>query len=200
MKNLFRGQKTSRRAGSASDFGAVQETGETALVFVNLPFAPDYFQTVISLCEVIRQLYTKIGSLLGPHATTPNLSDVRSAARSPGPSGNSSPRASTFASTMNKNRTVSGMSSQMGSGGTSLHGGAGGSSMSMSIGGRAGWVTGTGEQIMKLDLKLKKILNMFAREMESIARKAVDEELASLLHGESRRSFGIGSSFGTAID
>jgi hypothetical protein len=125
---------------------------------------------------------------------------------------------------MNKNRTVSGMSSQMGSGGTSLHGGAGGSSMSMAIGGRAGWVTGTGEQIMKLDLKLKvrrtllifpyleltlplgrfpafqKILNMFAREMESIARKAVDEELASLLHGESRRSFGIGSSFGTAID
>lgn len=51
-------------------------------------------------------------------------------------------------------------------------------------------------------LDLQKILNMFAREMESIARKAVDEELASLLHGESRRSFGIGSSFagGTAIE
>jgi hypothetical protein len=97
--------------------------------------------------------------------------------------------------------------------------------MSVRVG--SGWATGTGEQIMKLDLKLKvrprashvaepslsahttrsgwlctaqKILNMFAREMESIARKAVDEELASLLHGESRRSFGIGSSFGTAID
>lgn len=38
----------------------------------------------------------------------------------------------------------------------------------------------------------QKILNMFAREMETIARKAVDEELASLLHNESRGSFGMG--------
>jgi len=118
------------------------------------PFAPDYFQTVISLCEVIRQLYTKLGTLLGPGATTPNLSDIRSAARSPGSvsgtgtgTGNSSPRAATFG--LNKARTVSGMSGQMGSAGTSLHGGG------PSLGGRVGWATGTGEQVMKMDLKLK---------------------------------------------
>jgi hypothetical protein len=42
---------------------------------------------------------------------------------------------------------------------------------------------------------------MFAREMEMIARKAVDEELASLLHGESRESLGMGSvGYGISVE
>lgn len=44
---------------------------------------------------------------------------------------------------------------------------------------------------------MQKLLTMFTRELEAIARKAVDEELASLLSGEGASHFGIGYANGT---
>ena len=118
------------------------------------PFTPDYFQTVISLCEIIRQLYTRLGNLLGPNALTPTTTTttMTTTARSPGipGAGNSSPRSTSFGVSvgMGKNRTTSSMSVQPGVGIAGGGGNGGGS-------GRAGWYPGTGELIMKMDSRLK---------------------------------------------
>lgn len=46
--------------------GAVRPS-ETVLIIINVPFTLDYCQVVMTLCDIIRQLYTRLGSLvLGP--------------------------------------------------------------------------------------------------------------------------------------
>jgi hypothetical protein len=38
---------------------------ETALIIINIPFALDYCRVVMTLCDVIRQLYKRLGALVG---------------------------------------------------------------------------------------------------------------------------------------
>ncbi len=55
---------------SCGDRGASEDnrlTGRPAQ-----PFLPDYFQTVISLCEIIRQVYIKLGLMLVPNLDEPS--------------------------------------------------------------------------------------------------------------------------------
>jgi len=53
------------------------------------------------------------------------------------------------------------------------------------------WSPQTCELINKADGKMKKVMLIFTREMEAVARGAVQVELTSLLPGASAQSFGV---------
>jgi hypothetical protein len=81
--------------GSSTQHGPSARPSETALIIINIPFALDYCHVVVTLCDVIRQLYKRLEMLvgssnIGPSAPIDTLSPHGSGQGVNGRSGESS--------------------------------------------------------------------------------------------------------------
>ncbi|GAA5978408.1 hypothetical protein JCM10908_004342 [Rhodotorula pacifica] len=59
--------------GVGGDFGMAlgADGGDASMLFMpNIPFELDYFQVLITTCEILVEIYSKIGSYLGPSASS----------------------------------------------------------------------------------------------------------------------------------
>ncbi|KAJ9098696.1 hypothetical protein QFC21_004344 [Naganishia friedmannii] len=129
-------------------------TTNPPLLIPHIPFPVDYFETVITLCTLIRHLYTRTGELvLGTGSST--STDIEAAGLGPG-SGSASSTLPT--------------SSPLGSSG-------------YGAGRGVTWSSVLVEVITRMDGKLKKILILLTREIEHVARTRINEHLATLLRG-----------------
>lgn len=148
------------------------------------PFTPDYFQTIISLCEVIRQLYICLGKFFNPSTSSnpynhPNVSEtptIRSmTGRPPMPSsgsasgGTSNFSGSTLVDSQHQpfglglgSHHLSPKGISFGLKGRNVSGAAAGpAGLGFGAGGALGhrgggaWTMGTGDQVMRADARLK---------------------------------------------
>ncbi|BGP13756.1 hypothetical protein JCM10213v2_001694 [Rhodosporidiobolus nylandii] len=148
QKSLFKVGSKSKRAGASAaasggaDFsmGLPQEGGEASyLLTPNIPFELDYFQVLITTCEMLVEVYTKIYSYLGPSPVQP------SSGLFPQPPG---AKASLGAAAQNAN----------------------GGALSQSL----------AEVVFKIDGRLKKMISMLSKEIDTLARAAIKAELNNL--------------------
>ncbi|GJN88707.1 hypothetical protein Rhopal_001673-T1 [Rhodotorula paludigena] len=155
QKSLFKVGSRSKRGGASAtssggaDFsmGLPQEGGEATFLFTpNIPFDLDYFQVLITTCELLAETYTKIHSYLGPSASSSSSS--LGAGNFPHPPG---ARAS----------MASGMSGS-------------------SAGGSAGLSQALADVVYKIDARLKKLISLLSKEIDTLARAAIKAELNSL--------------------
>ncbi|GAA5894777.1 hypothetical protein JCM6882_006678 [Rhodosporidiobolus microsporus] len=154
QKSLFKVGSKSRRGGGLSaasaasggaDFsmGLPQEGGEASyLLTPNIPFELDYFQVLITTCEMLVEVYTKIFSYLGPS------SSLSSSAAFPQPPGSRTSLAAPVA----------------------LGGAGAGGALSQSL----------TEVVYKVDARLKKLISMLSKEIDTLARAAIKTELNNL--------------------
>ncbi|GAA6004718.1 hypothetical protein JCM10207_000992 [Rhodosporidiobolus poonsookiae] len=148
QKSLFKVGSKSRRggglsgasgAGGGGDFSmGLQEGGEASyLLTPNIPFELDYFQVLITTCEMLVEVYTKILSYLGPPPAA-------SAGLFPPPPGSRTSLAAPMAV------------------------------------GSAGLSPNLTEVVYKVDARLKKLISMLSKEIDTLARAAIKAELNNL--------------------
>ncbi|KAG6829856.1 hypothetical protein H0H92_003299 [Tricholoma furcatifolium] len=203
-KRLFR-PKIGRRGGSEYAV-SFSESDTSYLMMPHMPFPLDYHQTLLSLLDVISEVYNKISKLLGP-SPFPHASQHMM-----GPLGLLSPHPGVsyiLSSDANLNSAAPLASGGAGAGGggtqhstpsTQYHSPYGGpEEMSSSlwniatagggglngVGGILGsppaaWSAALGESVLKVDAKIKKITSTLLKELDTFARRGIAEELASL--------------------
>ncbi|PPR03953.1 hypothetical protein CVT26_001158 [Gymnopilus dilepis] len=180
------------------------------LLSPSIPFPLDYHQTLLSLLDVLSEVYNKIAKLLGPspfpHSQQYMMGPLGMLAPQPGVSylfsgdvaypppnqpfgglpSNSNPNLQQPPSYAPSN--ISGLPEYNDAVG-SLWGIANPSSNSsgsfMMGGGLASppavnWVSSWGEMVLKIDTKLKKTISVLLKELDELARAGIKEELASL--------------------
>ncbi|GAA5822798.1 hypothetical protein JCM11251_004384 [Rhodosporidiobolus azoricus] len=152
QRSVFKVGSKSRRGGGLSaasaasggaDFsmGLPQEGGEASyLMTPNIPFELDYFQVLITTCEMLVEVYSKIHSYLGPSSSS-------SSTAFPQPPGSRTSLAAP----------------------TALAVGASGA-LSQSL----------AEVVYKVDARLKKLISMLSKEIDTLARAAIKTELNNL--------------------
>jgi len=169
------------------------------------PFALDYHQTLLSLLDVISEVYNKISKILGPspfpHSSQHMMGPLGLLSPHPGVSylfsGDNAPANPNAYPVPNNSQHPSNSSSQHSPYGNnsdemssslwsianaSLGGGGGGSFM---YGGALGspppsWSAAMGEMVLKIDGKFKKITSTLLKELDAFARNGIKDELASL--------------------
>ncbi|GAA5894497.1 hypothetical protein JCM5296_005113 [Sporobolomyces johnsonii] len=171
QKGLFKLPARSRKSGPGSSAAAVasggadfsmglpQEGGEASYLFTpNIPFELDYFQVLITTCEMLVETYAKIYSYLGPSAAAASSSSSTAAAGLfPQPPGSSR------------------------SGATGAGGGGGGGGGGTSAGaGSVGLSQALAEVVVKIDARLKKLISLLSKEIDTLARAAIKAELDHL--------------------
>ncbi|KAG1748894.1 uncharacterized protein EDB91DRAFT_1111282 [Suillus paluster] len=175
---LFRSKVAKRQAaGGFAEYTVPYTDGsETSyLVSPHIPFPLDYHQTLLSLLDVISEVYNKISRILGP-SPFPN-----SGQHMMGPLGLLAPHPGVSYLFSGADSHVK----QMDDGDSSLwgianvHGGYG------SYGGALGspppsWTPGMGDMLLKVDTKFKKITSALLKELDQVARNGIKDELTSL--------------------
>ncbi|KAG6865623.1 hypothetical protein C0991_000910 [Blastosporella zonata] len=195
-KRLFR-PKLSKRGGSEYAVSFTEGSDTSYLLTPHLPFSLDYHQTLLSLLDVISEVYNKISKILGPspfaHSSQHMMGPLGLLSPHPGVSYILSGDTSAGNPTSTQHSTPStqyhspygcpeDMSSSLwniASPGTS--GGTGG----LAYGGVLGspppsWSSSLGETVLKIDGKFKKITSTLLKELDAFARNGIKEELASL--------------------
>ncbi|KAF8334294.1 uncharacterized protein EI90DRAFT_3051717 [Cantharellus anzutake] len=168
MRNILRGSKGVRgRSGETFD-------DQSCLVIPNMPFPLDYFQVLMSFCDVLTEVYHKIRQVLGPSP----LQHAGMANSVPGSGYSISIHQHIFSSTnplftqLFPNELAS--SSFAPDTTASVPPSAPLSSPP------ATWSPGTADAVLKVDARFKKIINQLLKELDTIAREAIKDELASL--------------------
>ncbi|TNY19899.1 hypothetical protein DMC30DRAFT_282433 [Rhodotorula diobovata] len=167
QKSLFKVGSRSRRGGGAAsaanggaDFsmGLPQEGGEASFLFTpNIPFELDYFQVLITTCELLIETYTKISTYLGGGGSASSQSQSQSAAAGlfPSPPGSGS------------------RGSAMSPAGPGAGADAGSAGLSQAL----------ADVVYKVDGRLKKLVALLSKEIDLLARQAIKAELDSLSGG-----------------
>ncbi|EJD06118.1 uncharacterized protein FOMMEDRAFT_119641 [Fomitiporia mediterranea MF3/22] len=175
---FFKSNKMPRRGTNAmNDYAmTVPEAGEASfLVAPHIPFPLDYHQTLLSLLDILSEVYHRLSKILGP-SPFPNTGQYMM-----GPLGALSPApgVSYLFQGNESNMSHDGESSSLwgiaNASGYTLPGG-GGPMMSPP----ATWSPVLGDMMLKIDGKLKKIIGLLLKELDELARNAIQEELASL--------------------
>ncbi|GAA5843822.1 hypothetical protein JCM9279_000157 [Rhodotorula babjevae] len=172
QKSLFKVGSRSRRAGGAgsaanggADFpmGLPQEGGEASFLFTpNIPFDLDYFQVLVTTCELLIETYSKIATYLGPSGS------------GAGAGGGSSAAAGAFPSPPGAGQQHrGGVTSPMSAGSGASAGGGGGT-------GSAGLSQALADVVYKVDARLKKLVALLSKEIDTLARQTIKHELDSL--------------------
>ncbi|KAL5528978.1 hypothetical protein ACEPAG_4952 [Sanghuangporus baumii] len=179
MRGLFRMGKMPRRGTNAMNDLAmtVPEAGETTfLVTPHIPFPLDYHQTLLSLLDILSEVYHRLSKILGPSPFPQTGQHMM------GPLGvlAPAPGLSYLFQGTEANQSHDGESS-------SLWGiaNASGNLPGMPAGGAlmsppASWSPVLGDMILKIDGKLKKIIGLLLKELDQLARSSIKDELASL--------------------
>ncbi|KAG2124518.1 hypothetical protein BD769DRAFT_1467442 [Suillus cothurnatus] len=172
---LFRSKVAKRQAGGGFAEYTVPYTdgSETSyLVSPHIPFPLDYHQTLLSLLDVISEVYNKISRILGP-SPFPN-----SGQHMMGPLGLLAPHPGVSYLFSGADSNVK----QMDDGDSSLwgianvHGGYG-----CALGSPPpSWTPGMGDMLLKVDTKFKKITSALLKELDQVARNGIKDELTSL--------------------
>ncbi|KAG1768615.1 hypothetical protein EV702DRAFT_1144266 [Suillus placidus] len=172
---LFRSKVAKRQAaGGFAEYTVPYTDGsETSyLVSPHIPFPLDYHQTLLSLLDVISEVYNKISRILGP-SPFPN-----SGQHMMGPLGLLAPHPGVsylFSSAdSNVKQIDDGDSSLWGI--ANVHGGYGGALGSPP----PSWTPGMGDMLLKVDTKFKKITSALLKELDQVARNGIKDELTSL--------------------
>ncbi|GAA5862172.1 hypothetical protein JCM3774_004808 [Rhodotorula dairenensis] len=145
--------------GGGGDLGMTlgADGGDSSMLFIpNIPFELDYFQVLITTCEILVEVYTKIGSYLGPSASASSTSSFTSAGLFPQPP------------------TAGAASGGMGARGAGVGAGSGALGLSPAL----------IDTVYKVDARLKKLIALLSKEIDTLARAAIKAELNSFGAGE----------------
>ncbi|KAG5639506.1 hypothetical protein H0H81_000651 [Sphagnurus paluster] len=212
-KRLFR-PKIGRRAGGYAEYGA--DPPDTSYL-VN-PHMANYRQTLLSLLDVISEVYNKISKMLGPspfpHSSQHMMGPLGLLSPHPGvsylfsgdsasnatPNPNATPIPGPYAANTEE------MSSSLWSiANASVAPGGTGAGSFMYGGGMSSppptWSVALGELVLKIDGKFKKITSTLLKELDAFARNGIKDELASLdpLLRNLKMDGGIGNGSGRVV-
>ncbi|KAG8691515.1 hypothetical protein FRC09_011596, partial [Ceratobasidium sp. 395] len=192
MRNLFRGGRVPRRTGTTGpDLATSNDSGSdhSYLLFPSLPFLLDYFQVLPTLCDILIALYHKLAHLLGSNPNTTAAAPFAFLPHpSPPPDASSGP---SFTSATGICGIVGGIPGSdlwsLLNAGPSRDLGAGVGIGHVGVG-AAGhhaepamqWTPAQMEMVAKIDAKVKKILSILLKELDTIARDSIRDELSSL--------------------
>ncbi|KAI9568980.1 hypothetical protein HD554DRAFT_2094359 [Boletus coccyginus] len=175
---LFRPKVAKRQAaGGFADYTSPYSDGSEAsyLVSPHIPFPLDYHQTLLSLLDVLSEVYNKISRILGPSAFS------NSGQHMMGPLGLLAPHPGVSYLFSSQEMTPKPMEDNDGS----LWGIANAQAPSQNYGTGLGspppsWTAGLGDTLLKVDTKFKKITSILLKELDAVARNGIKDELASL--------------------
>ncbi|KAF9072871.1 hypothetical protein BDP27DRAFT_1319546 [Rhodocollybia butyracea] len=184
-RRLFRGKLGGKRPGVLSEYsGSYADSAESYLVTPHTPFPLDYHQTLLSLLDIVSEVYNKISKLIGPspiaHSTQHMMGPLGLLVPHPGVSYLFSDAQSAYSSIMSPSQQTY-LSSD-----AELHGNlwsianGGASTGSFSFGATPAWSSSLGELVLRVDNKFKKITSILLKELDQFARAGIKEELASL--------------------
>ncbi|OAX41883.1 hypothetical protein K503DRAFT_437706 [Rhizopogon vinicolor AM-OR11-026] len=171
---LFRSKVAKRQGAGFAEYTVSHTDGSEAayLVSPHIAFPLDYHQTLLSLLDVISEVYNKISRILGP-SPFPN-----SGQHMMGPLGLLAPHPGVSylfsGSDSNAKQMDDGDSSLWGI--AHVHGGYGGALGSPP----PSWTPGMGDMLLKVDAKFKKITSALLKELDEVARDGIKDELSSL--------------------
>ncbi|KAK7449628.1 hypothetical protein VKT23_013103 [Stygiomarasmius scandens] len=210
---LFRGNKAGKRPGALTEYsGSYGDASAEASYLVNphIPFPLDYHQTLLSLLDVLSEVYNKISKLLGPSplAQQHMMGPLGLLVPHPGVSylfhdgpGSAHPsNYQNFVGSPNLPATLPSAFSSETELSSSLWGIANGNGPSTAVAGSfvfngiggagpnggppghgsQGWSSAYADMVLKIDTKFKKITSLLLKELDSFARSGIKEELASL--------------------
>ncbi|KAJ7491220.1 hypothetical protein FB451DRAFT_634661 [Mycena latifolia] len=191
-KRLFK-TKMGKRPGNFTDYiGSYGDASEAYLVTPHIPFSLDYHQTLLSLLDVLSEVYNKISKLLGPspfsHSAQNMMGPLGLLAPHPGVSYLFSPEAGPYGTQQQGQGQFSSnprLSSNPHLPGSDADAGSLWGIANVSAGGNmssppATWTAGLGEMVLKIDGKFKKITTVLLKELDQFARNGIKDELASL--------------------
>jgi hypothetical protein len=191
-RKLFRGKLGGKRPGVLSEYSASYvDSAESYLVIPHTPFPLDYHQTLLTLLDVVSEVYNKISKLIGPspiaHSSQHMMGPLGLLVPHPGVSylfsdGSQSAHPTNY---MSPNATQPNMLPQDSESNGSLWSIANGGlpttgGFSFGVGPAPAWSSSLGELVLKIDNKFKKITSTMLKELDQFARAGIKEELASL--------------------
>jgi len=164
---LFRGRPPKK--GGGNDYAMpLPDPGETSyLMAPHVPYYLNYHQTLVSLIDVISEVYQKISSLVGfsPFPANSQMGPLGMITPYPGISylfsGDETAR--------DGEESLLGIA--FGSGGAATFGG---------LSSPSSWNPLWADMVNKIDSKLKKTITLLTKELDAFARNAIRDELASL--------------------
>ncbi|KAF8520152.1 hypothetical protein BU17DRAFT_47038 [Hysterangium stoloniferum] len=182
---FFRGlsKPPKRQAGGINEFPTPESSDTSYLLSPHIPFLLDYHQTLLSLLDILSEVYQKIARILGPSHFQ----------------GNTSSTSSTGSATMGSASSNAQMMGPLGllsphPGGADAEGGdaslwgivSGNPHNGNTLGNSPSlWTAAMGEMFVKIDGKFKescsyKITSTLLKELDQFARNGIKDELASL--------------------
>jgi len=169
----FRPKAAKRHGASFTEVYVSHAEGSEAsyLVSPHISFPLDYHQTLLSLLDVISEVYNKISRILGP-SPFPNSGHMM------GPLGLLAPHPGVsylFSGADSNPKQIEEVDSSLW-GIANVHGGYGGALGSPP----PSWTPGMGDMLSKVDAKFKKITSMLLKELDEVARHGIKDELLSL--------------------
>ncbi|KAH0830313.1 hypothetical protein J3R83DRAFT_1682 [Lanmaoa asiatica] len=175
---LFRSKVAKRQAaGGFAEYTTPYSDGSDAsyLVSPHIPFPLDYHQTLLSLLDVLSEVYNKISRILGPSAFS------NSGQHMMGPLGLLAPHPGVSYLFSSQDVTPKPLEESDGS----LWGIANAQVPGQNYGAGLGspppsWTAGLGDTLLKVDTKFKKITTILLKELDAVARNGIKDELASL--------------------
>ncbi|CAK5280955.1 unnamed protein product [Mycena citricolor] len=195
-KRLFR-NRLGKRPGVIGDLAYGDVSG---LYAPHVPFALDYHQTLLSLLDVLSEVYNKISKILGPSpfphnaqnmmgplgllAPHPGVSYLFSPPEStPGSGPYATPHQTHFSSNTHlssSSHLPMGNEAEMGIGSLWSIANVNTSSHLFSVPMAVTWSPALGEMVLKIDGKFKKITTVLLKELDQFARNGIRAELSSL--------------------
>lgn len=200
---LFKAKNAKKGTSGIAEYtytGSHVDSSEASYLFTpQIPFPLDYHQSLLSLLDVLSEVYNKISKLLGPspfpHSSQHMMGTLGLLTPHPGVSylfsGDSNTNTNHHS---NPNLLLpppvpeSEMSGSLwGIANASVTAGAGAGHNGPFMHGSAlasppasGWTSGFGDMVLKIDGKLKKITSTLLKDLDAFARNGIKDELASL--------------------
>ncbi|KAH8829519.1 hypothetical protein DL96DRAFT_1598448 [Flagelloscypha sp. PMI_526] len=165
MRGLFRAPKSKR--GAAAGGPEFIDPEASYLVTPHLPFSLDYHQTLLSLLDVLSEVYNKIGKIFGPSPLPPSSNQqmiLGALAPYPGVS-------YLFAS--DNGMDIDGSLWAIANAGINPNTFVVGTNSTQQQ-------AGLGEMVLKIDGKFKKITSVLLKELDQFARNTIKDELNTL--------------------
>ncbi|THH10003.1 hypothetical protein EW145_g1622 [Phellinidium pouzarii] len=177
---FFKSNKMPRRQTNAmNDYAmTVPEANEASfLVMPHVPFPLDYHQTLLSLLDILSEVYHRLSKILGPspfpHSGQYMMGPLGVLTPHPGVSYLFQGVEGTQTHDADGNGSLWGIANGAGIG-------AGPPAGSGMMSPPASWTPVIGDTILKIDGKLKRIIGQLLKELDQFARNAIKDELASL--------------------
>ncbi|GJE87965.1 hypothetical protein PsYK624_040480 [Phanerochaete sordida] len=173
MRSLFRSGRPKRQLGATDYAISYTDSLETSyLVMPHVPFPLDYHQTLLSLLDILSEVYNKISKILGPSPFPSSGQHMT------GPLGLLSPHPGVsylFSGTdaLPANDADNSLWGIANAGSAAVYAGQLGSPP-------PSWTSALGDAVKQIDTRLKKLIAVLLKELDDFARTGIKDELASL--------------------